>query len=96
MTTRLVKGVLRWAALPMALALTCADCFYASPPAAPISTEQYISSFDPKRYERAGTDYFSARYSPARLNKPVHEIDVTFDYPFSYIDGMTEKYRQSR
>lgn len=51
-----------------------------------LATEKYIEQFDPKKYEYAGTDYFNERYSPNRLKKPFEQIDITYDYDFSYLN----------
>lgn len=58
---------------------------------ASIATEEYLSRFDPERYMRIGTDYFNPRYSPSRLNKPVDQIDITYDYPFAYLAKVEKK-----
>ena len=55
------------------------------------STEDYLRRFDPNRYMRAGTDFFNPRYSPARLNKPLDQIDITYDYPFEYLEKVEAK-----
>lgn len=58
-----------------------------------ISTEDYIADFDPRRYELAGADYFNPRYSLTRLNKPLDQIDITYDYPFEYLNNVTDRLR---
>ncbi|EFV82242.1 hypothetical protein HMPREF0005_00778 [Achromobacter xylosoxidans C54] len=58
---------------------------------ASITTEEYLSRFDPERYMRIGTDYFNPRYSPSRLNKPIDQIDITYDYPFAYLAKVEKK-----
>lgn len=35
---------------------------------------------------RAGTDFFNPRYFPDRLGKPLDKIDITYDYPFKYLE----------
>ncbi|MGE0767102.1 MAG: hypothetical protein AB7L90_11610 [Hyphomicrobiaceae bacterium] len=56
-----------------------------------LSTREYIQSFSPKAYEVAGTDFFNERYSPRRLNKPLNQIDITFDFDFAYLKEISEK-----
>lgn len=55
------------------------------------STEEYVRRFDPERYMRAGTDFFNPRYSPARVNKPLDQIDITYDYPFDHLAKVEAK-----
>ncbi len=56
-----------------------------------VSTEEYIESFNPKKYEIAGTDFFNERYSPHRLNKPLNQIDITFDFDFGYLKEVSDR-----
>lgn len=55
-----------------------------------LTTEEYIRKFEPKSYELAGTNFFNERYSPLRLNKPLDEIDTTFDYDFTYLKQVSK------
>jgi hypothetical protein len=55
------------------------------------STEDYLHRFDPDKYKHAGTDFFNPRYSPDRLGKPRDQIDITYDYPFDYLDQVEQK-----
>ncbi len=56
-----------------------------------ITTAEYIEQFDPHRYELAGADYFNPRYSLSRLNKTIDQIDITYDYPFDYLDRVAAR-----
>jgi hypothetical protein len=58
-----------------------------------LSTDDYLSRFEPLEYMRAGTDFYNPRYSLDRLNKPLDEIDITYDYPFHLIEEATKKLR---
>lgn len=62
-------------------------------PARQLTTEEYIANFDPRAYEWAGTDYFNERYRPSRLNKPLPEIDITFDYDFALLNNTFDRLR---
>ena len=54
-------------------------------------TQNYIHNFDPEQYMRAGTDFFNPRYSPLRLNKPLDQIDRTYDYPFQHLEKIENR-----
>ena len=56
-----------------------------------VSTEEYTSSFDPTKYEVAGTDFFNQRYSPDRLHKPRDQIDITYDFDFSFLKETSDR-----
>ena len=62
------------------------DIFYTS-------TDHYLDRFDIERYQKAGTDFFNDRYSPNRLNKPLDQIDSTYDYPFAYLESVENRLR---
>jgi hypothetical protein len=49
------------------------------------STDQYIANFNPQHYEMIGADYFNPRYNLDRIDKPIDQIDTTYDYPFGYL-----------
>lgn len=55
------------------------------------STEEYIDSFDPKKYEIAGTDFFNERYSPRRLKKPLNKINITYDFDFDHLKNVSDR-----
>lgn len=56
-----------------------------------ISTDQYIANFKPRHYEIIGADYFNPRYSLNRLNKPIEQINITLDYPFEYLEEVSNR-----
>ncbi|MBL8830417.1 MAG: hypothetical protein JNM18_25815, partial [Planctomycetaceae bacterium] len=59
--------------------------------AMPLSTTEYIEQFDPVAYERAGADYFHERYNPARIGKPLEQIDRVYDYDFARLEAVTQR-----
>ena len=54
-------------------------------------TKEYISQFVPENYMKAGVDYFNPKYSLQRLNKSIDKIDITYDYPFKYLEQIEHK-----
>ncbi len=57
----------------------------------PLTTAEYIAQFDPAKYLRAGADYTHARYDPARIGKPLKQIDRVYDYDFARLEAVTER-----
>src|SRR5215470_1930478 len=43
------------------------------------------------KYEVAGTDFFNQRYSPDRLHKPRDQIDITYDFDFSFLKETSDR-----
>lgn len=63
------------------------------PPAPEDPTERYLAGLDLGLIARRGGDARAARYDPARLGKPLAQIDVVYDYDFPSLERVEDGLR---